>query len=76
MLGLGRWVQAAVRYSLMSPLQVVCRWIGSAGPITATSSPAGARCLSAATFDGHEGDTFREHEFVIVLLFSWPGVGV
>ena len=46
MRGRGRWVQAAVRYSLMSPPQVVCRWIGSAGAIAARSSHAGARCPS------------------------------
>jgi len=38
--------QAAVRYSLMSPAQVVCRWIGSAVSIAAMALPAGARCRS------------------------------
>jgi len=27
--------------------------------------------LSAATFDGHEDDTFHEHEFVNMVSPSW-----
>jgi hypothetical protein len=36
LVGVGGFGQAAGRYSLMSPAQVVCRWIGRPGPITAT----------------------------------------
>ena len=40
-------VQAAVRYSLMSPAQVVCRWIGWSVPIGVTSAVSlGARWWS------------------------------
>ena len=40
--------QAAGRYSLMSPAQVVCRWIGWPGPIAATVGPSGCSLAEGA----------------------------
>jgi len=34
------------------------------------TSPVGD-AVSAATFDGHEDDTFHEHEFVNMVSPSW-----
>ena len=63
--------QAAVVYSLMSPPQVGRRWIGSAAPIAATSSPAGARCLSERSSSSWR--TLRTHRSAKAFARGAPG---